>query len=116
VRRVLDWFPRRLVRWLRRHRYATVAGRIRALEIELGMAEPTIADRGLKALANASAYGGVGAYWIDEADVQQHATGHGRNYFANGNMVIGGTLPDLPPVPKLPPFAPDPRLTTRTSE
>jgi hypothetical protein len=116
VRRVLDYLLRRLVRWLRRHRYTRTAARTRALEVELGMVEPTTAERGLKAFADASVFGGVGAYWTDKANVQQHVTGHGRNYFANGNMTIGGTLPDFPPVPKLPPFAPDPRLTTRTSE
>jgi hypothetical protein len=142
VRRVLDYLLRHLVRWLRRHRYTRTAGRIRALEVELGMVEPTISEmyanpaligdtpRGRLpyALANASVYGGVVAISTDPAElrlmlladhpsgVSQHATGHGRNYFANGNMTIGGTLPDFPLVPKLPPFTPDPRLTTRTSE
>jgi hypothetical protein len=32
------WVLRRLVHWLRRHRYTAMAERIRALEIELGMA------------------------------------------------------------------------------
>lgn len=45
MRRVLDWPLRRLVRWLRRHRYARMAGRTRALEIELGMIEPDHATR-----------------------------------------------------------------------
>lgn len=38
--RVWAWAMRRLVHWLRRHRHAAMAGRIRALEIELGMVEP----------------------------------------------------------------------------
>lgn len=107
--RVFDWLMRHLVRWLRRHRYARMAGRISWLELELGMREPTATERGFQALAEA----------LGAPRVTQHATGGGRNYFANGDMTIGPTATDgfsWPEVPKLPPFTPDPRLTARTSE
>jgi hypothetical protein len=94
VRRVLDYLLRRLVHWLRRHRYTRTAARTRALEIELGMVPPDDTSRErLELLADASIYGGVGAYWTDKANVQQRATGHGRNYFANGDMAIEDALP-----------------------
>jgi hypothetical protein len=105
-RHAVGWLLRRLVRWLRRDRYARMAARIGALELELGMREPTTTERGLKALADASVLSGVGAYWTAEGEAaidawraahkaaagklvvfpDQHASNHARNFFANSDM------------------------------
>lgn len=79
------WFMRRLVRWLRRRRYAAMSGRIRALELGLGMVEPTIAEM----YANPALVGdGPGRKLpYARATVTQRTNG-GRNYFANGDMTV----------------------------
>jgi hypothetical protein len=73
---------RRVVRQLRRDRHATVATRIRALELELGMREPDATERACQALAEAlgapraktapladaaSVLGGMVGYWTGDA-------------------------------------------------
>lgn len=46
---------RRVVRRLRRNRHAAVAGRVRALELELGMREPDATERACQALLTGDA-------------------------------------------------------------
>lgn len=137
------WLMRRLVRWLRRRRYAAMASRISALELELGMREPTDLERGLRQLAEVAAgrlaaaeraaahcLGGVVAYWTGEAadlqrrerrdhDATQCPTRIEVTRFTDSApaYIHGiGCAPQFPAIPELPSFTPDPRLTARTNE
>lgn len=69
--RLWDAALRRVVRRLRRHRYARIAERTRALEVELGMVEPTIAEMFAPVVPMTSA-------------LAELRSGHAKNFFANG--------------------------------
>ncbi len=71
---------RRVVRWLRRHRYAAVAERTRALEVELGIVTIEPAVSGI--------YAAIVTAAIEATRTQPYATDHNRNYFVNGAPVL----------------------------
>lgn len=117
MKRIMEWLLRHLVRWLRRHRYARMAGRIRTLELDLGMVEPTTAEM----YANPALIGDTPREGLPFAlaSAADRAAAHRLAVFADVSFDQARralALPEFVPVPKLPPYIPDPRLTARIVE